>query len=68
MLDAMAPEPLLKTLIRYTDVDCLWGDEDLCEELESWKANNPDAEMDKETMFKKFSDFDFSATDVGCNC
>ena len=34
MLDAMAPEPLLKTLIRYTDVDCLWGDEDLCEELE----------------------------------
>ena len=34
MLDAMAPEPLLKTLIRYTDIDTLWGDEDLCEELE----------------------------------
>ena len=33
MLDAMAPEPLLKTLIRYTDIDCLWGDEELCEEL-----------------------------------
>ncbi len=35
MLDAMAPEPLLKTLIRYTDIDLLWGDEDLCEELET---------------------------------
>lgn len=34
MLDAMAPEPLLKTLICYTDIDCLWGDEDLCGELE----------------------------------
>ena len=34
MLDAMAPEPLLKTLIRYTDIDTLWGDEELCGELE----------------------------------
>ena len=68
MLDAMAPEPLLKTLIRYTDVDCLWGDEDLCEELDAWKANNPDAKMDKEEMIKKFRDFDFSATDVGFKC
>ena len=33
MLDALAPEPLLKTLIRYTDIDLLWGDEELCEEL-----------------------------------
>ena len=33
MLDAMAPEGLLKTLIRYTDVDLLWGDGELCEEL-----------------------------------
>ena len=33
MLDAMAPEALLKTLIRYTDIDLLWGDEDLCEDL-----------------------------------
>ena len=24
MLDAMAPEPLLKTLISYTDIDTLW--------------------------------------------
>jgi len=33
LLDAMAPEQLLKTLIRYTDIDLLWGDEELCEEL-----------------------------------
>ena len=33
MLDAMAPEPLLKTLIRYTDIDTLWGDGELCDEL-----------------------------------
>ena len=50
------------------DLDCPARLQDLCEELKSWKANNPDAEMDKETMFKKFRDFDFSATDVGCNC
>ena len=35
MLDASLEVPLLKTLIRYTDVDLLWGDEDLKEELSS---------------------------------
>ncbi len=34
LLDALAPAGLLKTLIRYTDVDALWGDADLAEELE----------------------------------
>ncbi len=34
LLDALAPAGLLKTLIRYTDIDALWGDEDLTEELE----------------------------------
>ena len=33
MLDESAPEELLRRLIVYTDVDTLWGDEDLCEEL-----------------------------------
>ncbi len=33
MLDASAPEALLKGLIAYTDIDLLWGDEELCEEL-----------------------------------
>ena len=35
MLDASLEPELLKPLIRYTDVDRLWGDEELCEELES---------------------------------
>lgn len=33
MLDESAPEELLRRLIVYTDIDTLWGDEDLCEEL-----------------------------------
>ncbi len=34
LLDASLDGELLKTLIRYTDVDLLWGDEELREELE----------------------------------
>lgn len=33
LLDASLEAEVLKTLIRYTDVDALWGDEDLKEEL-----------------------------------
>ena len=33
MLDENAPSVLLRQLIAYTDVDLLWGDEDLVEEL-----------------------------------
>lgn len=33
MLDENAPEALLPQLLRYTDVDALWGDEELVEEL-----------------------------------
>lgn len=33
MLDENAPSVLLRQLIQYTDVDLLWGDEDLVEEL-----------------------------------
>lgn len=33
MLDGSLDEEILKTLIRYTDVDMLWGDEDACDEL-----------------------------------
>ena len=33
LLDASLEEDVLKTLIRYTDVDLLWGDEELCDEL-----------------------------------
>ncbi|MBR0207760.1 MAG: acyl--CoA ligase [Oscillospiraceae bacterium] len=34
LLDASLEAEVLKTLIRYTDIDVLWGDEDLKEELE----------------------------------
>ncbi len=34
MLDESAPEVVLRGLIAYTDVDLLWGEEELCEELE----------------------------------
>ena len=34
MLDAMAPEETLRALMSYTDIDLLWGDPDLTEELE----------------------------------
>jgi len=33
MLDENAPEDTLRQLIRYTDIDTLWGDVDLVEEL-----------------------------------
>ena len=33
LLDESAPEPLLRALIAYTDIDTLWGDEDLVEAL-----------------------------------
>lgn len=33
LLDASLEADVLKTLIRYTDVDMLWGDEELCDEL-----------------------------------
>ncbi len=33
LLDESAPEALLRALIAYTDIDTLWGDEDLAAEL-----------------------------------
>ena len=33
MLDAALPDEVLGDLMRYTDVDTLWGDEDLCGDL-----------------------------------
>ena len=34
LLDEAAPEALLRGLIAYTDIDLLWGDPELCGELE----------------------------------
>ncbi len=33
LLDENTPDSVLNDLIRYTDIDALWGDPDLCEEL-----------------------------------
>ena len=33
LLDESAPESVLRGLIAYTDIDLLWGDEELCAEL-----------------------------------
>ena len=33
MLDSSLPDETLRKLLQYTDVDRLWGDEDLCEDL-----------------------------------
>ncbi len=33
MLDAALPDKVLQGLLSYADVDCLWGDEELCGEL-----------------------------------
>ena len=33
MLDMWLPVKVLQGLLRYADVDCLWGDPELCEEL-----------------------------------
>ena len=33
LLDENAPDALLTALIRYTDIDTLWGDAELCEQL-----------------------------------
>ena len=34
MLDANAPSAILRGLLSYTDIDMLWGDPELCEELQ----------------------------------
>ena len=39
MLDASLPDETLGKLLRYTDVDRLWGDEDLCEDLKPYLTN-----------------------------
>ena len=36
MLDASLPDETLGALMRYTDVDRLWGDTELCEELQPY--------------------------------
>ena len=39
LLDENTPDSILPDLIRYTDIDLLWGDPDLCDELSPFLTN-----------------------------
>ena len=51
MLDAMASEDTLRVLIPYTDIDLLWGDEDLVEELSGCLTGGVSGGRDKILFF-----------------
>ena len=52
MLDANTPMAVLKGSLPYADVDCLWGDEELCEELTPFLSDGPyDAFADRILFF-----------------
>ena len=41
MLDTNTPISVLKGSLAYADIDCLWGDEELCEELTPFLSAGP---------------------------
>ncbi len=41
ILDENTPTAILKGSLPYADIDCLWGDEELCEELRPFLAAGP---------------------------
>ena len=51
MLDANAPLSSLKGSIPYTDIDTLWGDEELCEELSPLLTSGPAGEHADRILF-----------------
>lgn len=51
MLDANAPLATLKGSIPYADIDCLWGDEELCEELTPFLTSGPSDEYADRILF-----------------
>lgn len=51
MLDANAPLPSLKGSIPYADIDTLWGDEELCEELSPLLTSGPSGEYADRILF-----------------
>ena len=51
MLDANAPFSSLKGSIPYTDIDTLWGDEELCEELTPHLTIGPAGEHSDRILF-----------------
>ena len=51
MLDANAPLASLKGCIPYADIDCLWGDEELCEELSPFLTHGPAGDYTDRILF-----------------
>ena len=51
MLDGAAPLSTLKGCIPYADIDCLWGDEELCEELRPFLTDGPSGDYSDQILF-----------------
>lgn len=51
MLDANAPLSALKGSIPYADIDCLWGEEELCEELQPFLTDGPRGDYADQILF-----------------
>ena len=51
MLDAFSPSSTLKGSIPYADIDCLWGDEELCEELSPFLTVGPGGNYADRVLF-----------------
>ncbi len=51
MLDANAPSAVLKGSIPYADIDCLWGEEELCEELRPFLSSGPSGRFQDQILF-----------------
>ena len=51
MLDANAPLSRLKGSLPYADVDCLWGDSELCAELRPFLTDGPHGDYADQVLF-----------------
>ena len=51
MLDAAMPSATLKGSIPYADIDCLWGDDELCEELRPFLTKGPAGDYADQMLF-----------------
>ena len=51
MLDAAMPSSTLKGSIPYADIDCLWGDDELCEELRPFLTKGPAGDYADQMLF-----------------
>ena len=51
ILDANTPMSVLKGSLPYADVDCLWGNEELCEELQPFLSAGPSGSYSDRILF-----------------